>query len=126
MQTSVEKVGACQTVLWGQYWSSWSMTALEIRLGLSTAVWRRFVLGRGVKSCQGRVERSKGVMRGCLGCVETMLLRGEVESCSLRVSSMQGTEEQPLPCEAGVLRAQQPRRTSTKSFSVTQSKGGLV
>ena len=38
MQTSVEKLGACQTVLWGQYWSSWSMTALEIRLGLSTAV----------------------------------------------------------------------------------------
>ena len=38
MQTSVEKLGECQTVLSGQYWFSWSMTALEIRLGLSTAL----------------------------------------------------------------------------------------
>ena len=58
--------------------------------------------------------------------METMLLRGEAESCSLRVSSTKGSQEQRLACEAEVLRAQQLRRALTKSFSATQSKGGLV
>ena len=38
MQPSVEKREACQRVLLGQYWFFSSTTALEIRLGLSTAV----------------------------------------------------------------------------------------